>query len=298
MEQGHNCGTDCSALADQFKAEIAAWAQQDSGSSAAVECSGDGSLRYTTGEQTIPTSLGSTPIKLTFAMKDGTPALADAVFQVEVVRFTNANESDPGSYQIRYPTLAILPQGGSNIRVTRLNVLFDGKERPEYRAWAATDFVVEPRIYSVNAPLNGWYPINDSPEIVNWVSSAGDKVSFSFSINQTNAFASVPTVNPFSCKSLSRFRTFYDNKKGSCLGCHGGNNMTAFSKFPMSSNADAITCQEFKRRADTTTVLNSLFYLFPQNIPRTPPDDRVHPESIPFSQTDRTNITDWLNNEK
>lgn len=303
MNEGHNCGSNCGALAASFTAAIATWAKAESGSSAGgTSCGGDpdDAKAVQTLAQSVPTSIGTTPVILTFDLGQATPPIPGAIFQVTATRFTPADSNGPGSYQLSNPTLAIGPQSGNaslNVRVSKINILFDGADNDSYRNWLATDFVLKPRKVVVQSPLNGWYSVNDSPQLLEWVNPAGDSVSFKLRISNTNDYITVPTNDPFTCKSLSTFQTFFNStvltvQPQSCVTCHNGANAKAYSAFPMTATGGAATCAEFKKRANALDPLTSLFYLEPAN------QLNNHPIKIIFSTTDTNNIKNWLNNEK
>src|SRR5205807_2538232 len=103
-----------------------------------------------------------------------------------------------------------------------------------------------------------------------------------------------PDVNPFLCKRLDLFASFFNTKGSDCISCHGNAANQAYAIFPMGQAADATTCQNFKQRANIASPLQSLFYLMPQNMV----PGRTHPVTLTFSQTDVGNIQNWLSNEQ
>lgn len=299
MRAGHNCGGNCSSLAVSFAADIGEWAKSDSAGSSSSCGDEDDAKVILTQAQSVPTSLSGS-ITLTYDLGAASPALPEATFQVTATRFTQGGVDGPGSYQLIHPMLAIGLQSNPklNVRISKIEILFDGQENASYRSWLGTNFVVQPRSYPVGSPLTGWYDVNESPELVDWVNPNGDMVSFKLRISTTNDYPTIPANDPYICKpaNLGRFQTMFTairtGGSQSCTSCHLGTNANAYAAFPMDAAGNATTCREFKKRTDLATPLNSAFYVTPLTGPT------IHPVKIIFNGTVPQAINDWVTNER
>lgn len=307
MDQGHNCGSNCAQIGNDFITQINAWRAQlgDDASGIVSRCNGkdkDDAKVILTKKIHIDQNLTTKPVAIKFDLSEANPPMPNAVFQFNVL-----NSLDPSTFMMTKPILAVGPQANpdQNVRVANIHILLNDKEDQSYRNWVSTDFIVQPKKFSKDVSLSGWFPVNESPQLIPWPTGPdkdhppGIDITISVRVSVTNLLWTIPQNDPFRCLDLAKFTTYYTNnistntgKTPNCIGCHsnGGQGTPYFNM----TGANAETCKQFKMRADMINVDKSLFILMPLHLV---PNRTMPGPIIPLKPNELTELQAWIDAE-
>ncbi len=290
MGEMHQCGSNCSSIADDFETQIGIWAAAEAGLPP-LDCSGGNKTRVmTTTVRVSPTDLSTTASKLyRFNLALANPPIQSAGFEISAKLYTAPSAGSFGSYIFSAPKIGF--SGALNYHISNIELVINGAESLTATNFLTADFVVAPGSFSFPAAAWAFPLLSETSQLLVFERAQGDDIAFSFDYAETDEPADINT-NVASCLQEAKFNTdVAPILAAKCTSCHGGANVTATGLFPMSLGVDL--CGQALAKSNTQDPPSSLLHNKPRQL-----NGLFHPSINPaLSTADVNKMNDWISAE-